>query len=85
MADGITSFQSITRKAHKNRVVILNPLSAKSIWVKVKLRVKIKFGLKVKFGVKVVVNVNVCVVASGFARSSMSVCVVAYGFARCLC
>src|SRR6218665_3190959 len=108
-----------TRKAHKNRVFIINLLSATSIWVKVKFRVKVKFevkvelgvkvklwakvkfevkvkfgvkfefGVKVKFGVKVTfwvkvkfgvkvkywVKVNVCVVASGFARWSMSVCV----------
>src|SRR6218665_3025693 len=34
----------ITRKAHKNRVFIINPLSAKSIWVKVKLGSRSNFG-----------------------------------------
>jgi len=29
-----------TRKAHKNRVFIINPLSATSIWVKVEIWVK---------------------------------------------
>src|SRR6218665_1424234 len=65
-----------TRKAHKNSVFIINPLSAKSIWVKVKFWVKIEFWVKVKFWVKakfwVMVMVKVCVVAS---RWSMSVCV----------
>src|SRR6218665_430373 len=39
----------LTRKAHKNRFFIINPLSAKSIWVKVKLRVKVKFWSKSNF------------------------------------
>ena len=72
-------FRCITRKAHKNRVFIINPLSAKSIWVKVKLRVK------VKFWVKVVAKVNVCVCIWLCQMVNVSVCVVASGFARCLC
>ena len=46
-------YNSLTRKAHKNTVFIINPLSAKSIWVKVEFRVKAKFWVKVKFRVKV--------------------------------
>ena len=41
--------------------------------------VKVEFWIKVISKVKVVVKVNVCVVASGFARWSMSVGVVASG------
>ena len=44
-------------------------------WVKVKCWVKVEFWVKVMSKVKVLVKVNVCVVASGFARWSMSVCV----------
>src|SRR6218665_1103092 len=89
------NIQDLTRKAHK--VFIINPLSAKSIWVKVKFWVKVEFWVNVNFWVKVEfwvkfefwfkVNfwVKVCVVASGFARWSMSMCLVASGFARCLC
>src|SRR6218665_621293 len=73
--------QTVTRKAHKNRVFIISPLSAQSIWVKVEFWVKVKFWVKVELWVKiiskvtVVVKANVCVIASGFARWSMSVCV----------
>jgi len=42
-----------TRKAHKNRVFIINPLSATSIWVKVEFWVNVKFWIKVEFWVKV--------------------------------
>src|SRR6218665_1881609 len=42
-----------TRTAHKNRVFIINPLSATSIWVKVKFWVKVELWVKVKFWVKV--------------------------------
>src|SRR6218665_103777 len=58
-----------TRKAHKNRVFIINPLCAKSVWVKVKFWVMVKFWVKVEFWVTVKfwvkvkfgVKVNVCV------------------------
>jgi len=32
----------MTRKAHKNKDFIINPLSAKSIWVKVEFWIKVK-------------------------------------------
>src|SRR6218665_1677951 len=49
-----------TRKAHKNnRVFIINPVSAKSIWVKVKFSTKVEFWAKVKFWVKFEFWVNV--------------------------
>ena len=61
-------------------VTVKNWVKAR-FWGKVKFWGKIKFWGKVKFWIKVmsegkvVVKVNVCVVASGFARWSMSVCV----------
>src|SRR6218665_3663377 len=88
------------RKAHKNRGFIIgynlflqnqsgsnsrsksgsrSNLESRSIfWVKVKVWVKVKFWITI--------NACVCVVvASDFARWSVSVCVVAFSFARCLC
>src|SRR6218665_3822336 len=56
---GQVNIKDLSRKAHKNRVFIINSLSAKSIWVKVKFRVKVKFGVKVKFEVKVKFGVKV--------------------------
>ena len=38
-----------TRKAHKNTVFIINPLSATPIWVKVEFWVKVKFWVKFEF------------------------------------
>jgi len=50
----------ITRKAHKNRVFIINPLSAKSIWVKVKLGSRSNFGSRSMCVWCQMVNVCVC-------------------------
>ena len=41
------------KSPNKNRVFIINPLSARSIWVNVEFWVKVKFRVKVEFWVQV--------------------------------
>src|SRR6218665_3552736 len=48
-----------TRKSHKNRVFTINPLSAKSIWVIVKLKVKLRIKVKCVVKVKCVGQVQI--------------------------
>src|SRR6218665_1670024 len=64
-----------TRKAHKNRVFIINPLSGTSIWVKVEFRVKAEFWAKVKFWVKVEFWVKVGFWVKVKSKVKVNVCV----------